>query len=75
MKKLVKCALITAVVLIVIGTGLFIGGSVAFGGVRAVQSALTGFEFYLDHDGVHLSIENHPTDMKRSHHLEEHQYF
>lgn len=70
MKKLIKGALITAVVLIVIGTGLFIGGSVALGGVQAAGAALKGYEFYINDDGVHLTIEeNH---VRNSHHWEYH---
>lgn len=55
MKKIIKGFVITAVVMIVVGIGLFIGGIVSAGGVSAARSALDGYEFYFDDDGIHFN--------------------
>lgn len=55
MKKIIKGFVITAVVMIVVGIGLFIGGIVSAGGISAARSALDGYEFYFDDEGIHFN--------------------
>lgn len=63
MKKLIKGLIITSVVLIVIGIGLFIGGIAAAGGVVAARDAIIGkginhiYEFEVDEDGFDFDFE------------------
>lgn len=58
MKKLVKWFMIAAVLMVVIGMGLFIGGIMSVGGVAAAQAALGGYQFYIDEDGLNIGLEN-----------------
>lgn len=57
MKKLVKALLIAAVGLIILGSGLFVGGAVSMGGIVAAKTALHGYEFFFDKEGAHLNLE------------------
>lgn len=57
MKKLTKGLIIAAVLMILIGIGLFIGGIMAAGGVAATRTALSGYEFVIDEDGLDVDFE------------------
>lgn len=70
MKKFIKGLAVAAVIMIVLGIGLFVGGAAAMGGMHAARAALTGYEFYFNEDGVHLTLEDH--GVRNSHHWEYH---
>lgn len=77
MKKFTKWFIIIAVLMIVIGMGLFIGGVVAAGGVEATRSVLYGSDIshrtngILEWDGDGFEINLHKHHQSAAHHTEE----
>lgn len=59
MKKLIKGSVIAAVILIVLGIGLAVGGVTLLGGKAAAKTALAGYELYFDEAGAHLNLDNY----------------
>ena len=65
MKKSTIRIIITALVLITIGIGLFVGGVVAVGGIAAARAGLAHHGVYLD-DGFYIDIHRGSNSVKHS---------